>query len=160
MTRRLAVLVVAAVALAVTGCSPAPANSETPQQSQDRMLALLDDVQTQIGGAWTDEDSPSPRGCLLAGGEEGVTFTGTRTLEAQPVTEAQIDELVTYLSDEGFDAGRSSTGALEGVLAVDPDDETSFVEVRVADESTQLKGQAACAVGDINVELDRVKSQQ
>jgi hypothetical protein len=161
VTRLSAAVGLVALALIVTGCAAAePADTQSPEQSQDHLLSLLDDVQTQIGGEWTNEDSPSPRGCQLAGGAEGVTFTGTRTLEAQAVTDAQVDDLVAYLSDQGFDAGRSSVGVLVDVLAVDPDDETSFVEVRIGDQSTQLKGQAACAAGDINVELDRVKSEQ
>jgi hypothetical protein len=162
VTRLLSALGLAVAVLAVAGCTaaPAPESNETPEQSQTRLLALLDDVQEQIGGEWTNEDSPSPRGCTLAGGDDGVTFTGTRTLEAPAPTDEQVDGLVSFLTDEGFEAGRSGMGAITDVLAVDPDDETSFVEVRITDQSSQLKGQAACAAGDINDELQRVKDAQ
>jgi hypothetical protein len=160
MSRRLMVCGVVAVALATAGCASAPASTQSPQRSQDTLLALLDDVQAQIGGTWVNEDSPSPRGCELAGGDDGVTFTGTRSMAAPAMTEAEIDDLLAFFDDAGFDAGKSGMGVLTDVLAVDPDDATSFVEVRIGDQSTQLTGQAACAVGDINVELDRVKSEQ
>ena len=160
MTRASAPIVLIAAAFLTVGCSAASVSTVSPEESQKTLFALLEKVQTRIGGDWVNEDSLSPRGCLLADGDEGVTFTGTRTLADPQITEDDIDALVAYLGDEGFEAGKSGIGLFTDVLAVDPNDKTSFVEVRIGDQSTQLTGQAACAVGNINDELERVKSEQ
>jgi len=157
--RAIAFAVPVGVLLALAGCATGPVNTLSPEDSQKELFALLDDVQAQIGGDWVNEDSLSPRGCTLPGGDDGVTFTGTRTLEAPAMTEAQLDELVDFLGDKGFDAGVSGMGILTDVLAVDPDDKTSYVEVRVGDVSSQLTGQARCAVGDVYDELQRVNNE-
>lgn len=158
--RRLAgVIALSVVALVATGCaSPGPVNTKSPAESQKQLFAVLDDVQQQIGGDWVNEDSLSPRGCELRGGDDGATFTGARTLAGAAMSDTEIDDLVAFLGDKGFDAGSAGMGVLIDVMAVDPDDKTSYVEVRIGKFSTQLTGQAPCAVGDVYDELQRVEN--
>ena len=145
---------------ALVGCSGSASveSKDSPKQSQQKLLALLDRTQAQVGGTWVNEDSGSPRGCeLAASGADGVTFTGTRTMKGAPLDTAGMDELIVFLKGEGLDAGRAGMGVLTSVMGVDPDDKTRYVEVRIGKFSTQLTGQATCVTGDVLEELERVE---
>lgn len=152
-----------AVLMLASGCA-APAVNEvsvdSPQESQDRLLALLDETQHLIGGEWENEDSPSPRDCELPGsGDTGTTFTGARSKPGPGLDEAGISEVLAFWEGEGFDAGSKPMGVLTSVLAVDPDNEAYYVELLVGEQATQLNGQAACVPGDTLTELERVEGE-
>jgi hypothetical protein len=147
--------------LAMTGCTAAPASMVSPEQSQQRLLALLDETQEELGGGtWVNDDSPSPVDCALPGsGGEGTTFTGTRTLEGEPLDDAAISDLLAFWESEGFEAGSSGRGIITSVLAVNPGNETLFLELRMTDGLSMLTGQAACVPGSTTEELRRVKDE-
>lgn len=146
------------------GCAAPPGQSEpvdTPKQSQEKLLALLDETQQLIGGDWENSDSGSPRDCQLPGsGDTGTTFTGLRSQEMPALDDATTAEVVALWEKRGFEAGTGAMGILTSVLGVNPDNETYYVELSISDYSTQLSGQAACVPGDTLTELERVKSEQ
>lgn len=152
-----------AVLMLATGCAaPAPtdASVDSPQESQDKLLALLDETQELIGGEWENEDSPSPRDCELPGsGDTGTTFTGARSTQGPGLDQAGTSELLKFWKSKGFDSGTKSMGVLTSVLAVDPDNEAHYVELLVGKQATQLNGQAACVPGDTLTELERVEGE-
>jgi hypothetical protein len=125
------------------------------------MLALLDEVQAEIGGTWENEDSPSPRSCTISGtSDDGVTFTGNRKQEGPAIDDEQIDTLLALWESKGFDAGQAEMGVLVSVLAVNRDDKTFYNQLLIGEFSTSISGQAACVPGDVHVELDRVKKER
>jgi hypothetical protein len=146
----------------LAGCaSPAPAPAaDSPKESQQKMLALLDEVQAEIGGTWENEDSPSPRSCTISGtSEEGVTFTGNRTQKGPAMDDEKISDVLALWESKGFDAGKGKMGMFVSVLAVNRDDKNFYSQLLIAEYSTSISGQGACVPGDINTELDRVKKE-
>lgn len=150
-----------AAVLVLAGCSsPSPAPTDSPKESQQKMLALLDEVQAEIGGTWENEDSPSPRSCTISGtSDEGVTFTGNRRQEGPAMRDGKIDDLLALWESEGFDAGKGQMGVFARVLAVNRDDKSYYNELLIGTRSTSISGQGQCVPGDVNTELDRVKKE-
>ena len=102
------------VLLALAGCATPPApNNDSPQESQQKLLAVLDRTEDQIGGTWDNADSPSPTTCVVPGSnDKGVTFTGARTYTGSPLDDAGVNNLITFLKAEGFEAGQAPLDAL------------------------------------------------
>jgi hypothetical protein len=150
-----------AAVLVLAGCSsPSPAPTDSPKESQQKMLALLDEVQAEIGGTWKNEDSPSPRSCTISGTkEEGVTFTGNRTQKGPAMDDEQISDVLALWESKGFDAGKGKMGMFVTVLAVNRDDKNFYSQLLIAEYSTSISGQGACVPGDVLTELDRVNKE-
>lgn len=161
-TSRSMILAVSVLAVA-TGCATAQPPAQTdqsPQESQEALFSVLDDTQQLAGGDWETEDSPSPRPCTLPGTGDGVTFSGRRLREGAGPSVEETDAIVDSLEKAGFEVGRTTVGGFDNVRAVMPGNEAYYVLLEAGDNVTALSGQAACVPGDINVELDRVKSGQ
>lgn len=155
------VAIVGAVVLMMAGCT-APSDTsqpaDSPKESQQKLLALLDQTQELIGGDWENHDSPSPRDCELPGsGETGTTFTGARSQKMPALDDETVSQVLNLWEKEGFEAGESGAGALDSVLGVDPANKAYYVELMIGEHATQLNGQAACVPGDTLDELNRVK---
>ena len=107
-------IIASVVLLALAGCAAPPApNNDSPQESQQKLLGVLDRTQDQIGGTWDNADSPSPTTCALPGSsDKGVTFTGARTYTGSPLADAGVKNLITSLEAEGFQAGQAPLGRL------------------------------------------------
>jgi len=152
------------VVLALTGCSTQPAATEkadTPQQTQQKLVDLLDRTQDQFEGTWENHDSPSPDPCKLPGSEEeGVTFTGSRSYTGARPDDSGINELIRFFKREGFDAGRGEVGPFVEVLAVHPLNKSLYVRVSMGTKTASVSGQAACVPGDAYEELLRLRKEQ
>lgn len=153
--------ILGAAALMLAGCA-APVDGSTPddspKESQEKLLALLDETQQLIGGDWENQDSGSPRDCELPGsGDTGTTFTGARSQEMPALDDDTVAKVFEFWEGEGFEAGEAGMGVLTSVLGVHPDNKSYYVELRIGEQATQLSGQAACVPGSTLDELERVK---
>lgn len=129
----------------------------TPLEAQVELLALLEAVQSAIGGQWENRDSPSPRECRLTEqSPAGVVFTGLRSNAAPPAPEAQVRAVLDLLKAHGMNAGARPTDSVTTVLGVHPGNEAFYVELQMRPQAMTLSGQSACVDGDIDAELDRV----
>ena len=149
------------LSVALAGCSSAPADpasADSPQQTQSALVALLDEAQQTAGGTWDVQDSPSPDPCELPGsGDEGVTFTGQRTLDAG-LDEDALLAVADLLESEGFEVGRAAVGRSENVRGVMPGNQAFFVLLESGDTVATLSGQAACVPGDAYDELQKLRN--
>ena len=114
----LAAVVLAAVAVLVTGCTGGPAG--TPEGARDRVVDFVDDTTAAIGGEWTLRGGPSVRACSTGGrsGASWVVITD-RTDTADPRTDATaVDEFwqARGLTTEPYETGGASP--IPGVRAV------------------------------------------
>ena len=111
-------VVLAAVAVLVTGCTGGP--EETPEGARDRVIDFVDDTTAALGGEWTLRSGPSVRECSTGGrsGTSWVVITD-RTDTADPRTDTTtVDEFwqARGLTTEPYETGGASP--IPGVRAV------------------------------------------
>jgi len=129
----------------------------TPAQAKAQLLALLDAVQSAIGGQWDNRDSPSPRECRLTEHSPlGVVFTGLRANPSPPADEARVRAVLDVLADHGMSVGTRPTDSVTAIMGVHPQNKAFYVDLQMRAHAMTLSGQSACVDGDIDVELDRV----
>lgn len=150
------------VVFALAGCAApaAPLPTDSPQETQAVLVDLLDETQEIVGGEWQIQDSPSPDPCQLPGsGDEGVTFTGSRTL-ATGLDEDALLAVVDQLENEGFEVGRARVGPFENVRGVMPGNQAFYVLLSSGERVANLTGQAPCVPGDAYEELEKLRDEE
>ena len=132
-------------------------NARTPGEAQAELVALLDAVQSAIGGQWENRDSPSPRECRLTEQSPlGVVFTGVRANPSPPADGARVRAVIDVLAASGMSVGTRPTDSVTSVMGVHPANKAFYVELQMREHAMTLSGQSACVDGDIDAELERV----
>jgi len=132
--------------------------NRTPRQAQLELIALVDDVQHAAGGAWENDDSPSPVGCQLPPSAIGVAYTAARRTPVA-LAEGAVAAVLHLLGERGFQAGRRDAPGYVSVLGVHPANPAFTVELRVFANTAAIVGQSACVPGEVWDELQRVSGE-
>jgi hypothetical protein len=121
-------------AQAVTSGAP------TLAEARAEFFAIVDDTERIAGGTWNNQDDPTGRGCELADGSRGRTFSALRLAPAPdlPVTEPIVD----LWDDWGFSVASTEIGPVTQLVATT--DAHEILIFRVSASAMTLQGESEC----------------
>jgi len=137
----LRVLATAAVLVSLTGCTLQGPSPVTDTEARDRFLAVIDETQRLVGGAWQVDDDPTPRGCTVPVWVTGERYPALRVSE-NPRGDGQADRVEEAWNDNGLDVERSLVG---DVIEIKAESDAGEVYLfRVSDQAMTLQGESEC----------------
>jgi hypothetical protein len=140
LTHVLAVLCAAAT-LALSGCVMLNGSELSATDARDRFYQVLDGTQSAIGGAWTNRDDPTPRGCTVPVMVEGATYPGLRLGPAPSTASAFVEIVRDEWERLGYAVSRTTSGA---VTELRGERRQEVLVFRVGEDSMTIAGESEC----------------
>ncbi|WP_168915339.1 hypothetical protein [Microcella flavibacter] len=137
----IAAVLVSVSAVSLSGCALQSPSEVTDAEARDRFLAVIDETQQLVGGAWQVDDDPTPRGCTVPVWVAGERYPALRVSE-DPRGDGHADRVQEAWEDNGLEVDRSLVGDVVELKA-----ESEFGEVylfRVSEQAMTLQGESEC----------------
>jgi hypothetical protein len=123
--------------LLLGSCMRAPQPAALPATD---FLAVIDDTQRLVGGVWENQDDPNSRGCVLADGSSGSTFSALR-ISTSPVEAAQTTVAASW-EDLGYSVQTMAVGPVAQLIGTGELGEQLIF--RLSDRAMTLQGESGC----------------
>lgn len=124
--------------LLLGSCMRAPLPAAAPVTE---FLAVIDDTQRLVGGVWENQDDPNSRGCVLADGSAGRTFSALR-IAASPVNAVQSSVAASW-EDLGYSVETMTVGPVIQLIGTGELGEQLIF--RLSDRAMTLQGESSCS---------------
>jgi hypothetical protein len=137
-----ALLVAALLAVGLGGCALNGGSGSSAIAARESLYDVLDATQAALGGAWDNQDDPTPRGCVIPLWKNGTQYPALRVGPAPQNAKTAVAKVSRLWRNRGF----SLTTAVVGhVIQVQGKNKVSALLIlRVSDEATTLQGQSEC----------------
>ena len=121
--------------LLLGSCMTAPA----PGEPTADFFVVLAATQDLAGGAWSVQDDPTARSCVLPDGSEGETFSALR-ISSMPA--AALNTVAAAWEDYGYSVDRASIGPVSQLIGTN--DASGVLIFRVSERAMTLQGESDC----------------
>ena len=140
---RLAVCAVLILALAAaSGCTVRTGSGAGPESARQSLYGVLDETQELLGGSWTNQDDPTPRGCSIPLFVEGEMYPALRVGTARGDSTAALATVSRLWSDKGYDVTSTGVGAVRELQG--NNDVDQLLVLRINGRSMTLQGESEC----------------
>lgn len=140
--RALLVPTIALTLVGLSGCALSQGSGLSPHESRDAMYDVLRSAQVMLGGIWTIEDDPTPRGCVIPLWVDGSQYPALRVGTAPDDTERAATLVTTAWAELGYEITRTDVADIIEIRATRPLGE--LLVLRVGADSMTLQGESEC----------------
>lgn len=117
----------------------APVSSE---HGRARFVAMLDETQRAVGGAWANRDDPTPRGCTLPFWVAGARYPGLRLGPAPRSATAAVARVRELWGDRGLAVRADRVGTARQLTGTARSGD--LLVFRASARGMTLQGESAC----------------
>lgn len=139
-------LMAAVALLSLSGCALQSPSEASDAEARDRFIAVLDEAQRTVGGAWDVQDDPTSRDCVVPVWVAGHRYPALRVGDAPRSVDRSADAVERLWRDEGMTVERAVVGDVIEVKAT-----SEFGELyvfRVSESASTLQGESECRPGE------------
>lgn len=143
-SRPLLLPVIALTLAGLSGCAISQGSGRAPDEARDAMYEVLATTQLMLGGVWTSEDDPTPRGCVIPLWVDGSQYPALRLGPAPVDEERAAGEVADAWAELDFEITRTDVADIIEIKGTRPLGE--ILILRVGEDSMTLQGESECRV--------------
>jgi hypothetical protein len=133
---------VGVLTVSTSSCALGGRSGISSTDARTSLYSVLDDTQEILGGTWSNQDDPTPRGCSVSLWSEGELFPALRVGEPPDRPEAAVTAVSTYWTDLGHTLETTDVGEVAEVQATN--DRGERLILRLSEGAMTLQGESEC----------------
>lgn len=141
-SRALLLPTIALTLAGLSGCALDQGSGLAADEARDSMYEVLLATQVMLGGSWTIQDDPTPRGCVIPLWVEGTQYPALRLGSAPIDADRAAERAREAWSELGFEISRTDVADIVEIKGTRPLGQ--LLILRVGDDSMTLQGESEC----------------